>query len=200
MQNAKKNAIQEEKKGDAKDACKIVIWANGFTVGDGPLRDLNDQKNKAFLNEIKEGYTPKELIEQFGGAAEVTLEDNHNDQYVPPKVKVDPFAGQGISIGSSAKEAPKVGMIGDSGKPVVDPSKPTTVVNIRLHNGQTVKLDLNTDHTVQDLFNFCKQVAPAAAGSTFNLIAGYPPKPLSDMTATMESAKLMKSAVTQKLV
>ena len=54
---------------------------------------------------------------------------------MPPKVKVDPFAGQGISIGSSAKEAPKVGMIGDSGKPVVDPSKPTTVVNIRLHNG-----------------------------------------------------------------
>jgi len=52
MQNAKKNASNEEKKGDAKDACKIVIWANGFTVGDGPLRDPNDPKNKAFLNDI----------------------------------------------------------------------------------------------------------------------------------------------------
>jgi hypothetical protein len=41
------------------------------------------------------------------------LEDNHNEPYVPPKVKVDPFAGQGISMGSSVKEAPKVATISD---------------------------------------------------------------------------------------
>lgn len=136
MQNAKKNAgDQEEKKGDGKNCVKITIWANGFTVDDGPLREPNDPINKAFLKEIMEGYTPKELVDRFGGAAEVTLEDNHNEMYKPPKVKVDPFAGQGISMGSAAKEAPKVVVSGDSGKPVVDPSKPVTVVNIRLHSG-----------------------------------------------------------------
>ena len=79
-------------------------------------------------------------------------------------------------------------------------SKPTTIINLRLHHGQTIKLDLNTDHTVNDLYNYCKVVAPAAKGATFNLIAGYPPKALTDMKATLESDGLLKSAVQQKLV
>ena len=82
-----------------------------------------------------EGYTPQELVDRFKGAAEVTLEDNHGEKYVPPPVKIDPFAGKGISMGGSAKEAPKVQVSGDSGKPAIDASKPTTQINIRLHNG-----------------------------------------------------------------
>lgn len=30
----------------------MVIWANGFTVDDGPLREPNDPKNQAFLKDI----------------------------------------------------------------------------------------------------------------------------------------------------
>jgi UBX domain-containing protein 1 len=35
----------------------IIFWKNGFTVGDGPLRDNNDPMNASFLQSIKKGYT-----------------------------------------------------------------------------------------------------------------------------------------------
>ena len=82
------------------------------------------------------------------------------------------------------------------GKPVVDPSKPTTVVSVRLHNGTSVKLDLNTDHTVRDIAKYIESVAPAP---NYTLVAGFPPKPITDMSLTVEAAKLCKAAITQKL-
>lgn len=123
---------------------------------------------------------------------------------IPTPPKYVAFGGSGVAMGGQ-KMAPepviqKVNVDDSKGKPVVNTSKPTTIINLRLHHGQTIKLDLNTDHTVNDLYNYCKVVAPAAKGATFNLIAGYPPKALTDMKATLESAGLLKSAVQQKLV
>lgn len=79
----------------------------------------------------------------------------------------------------------------------MDPSKPTTVVSIRLHNGTQVKLDLNTDHRVYDIAKYIESVAPVQGA--YKLVAGFPPKPLEDMQATVEAAKLCKSAITQKI-
>lgn len=79
-------------------------------------------------------------------------------------------------------------------------SKPVTFVSVKLHTGKLVKLELNENHTVKHLFNYCRQAAPATKGHTFKLMSGKPPKPLTDMNATLESAQLLKSLVTQKLV
>ena len=46
------------------------------------------------------------------------------------------------------------------GKPAVDPSKPTTTIQFRFHNGQRATLDVNLDHTVADLTSYVKRVAP----------------------------------------
>ena len=80
---------------------------------------------------------------------------------------------------------------------MVDPSKPTTIVSIRLHNGTQVKLDLNNDHKVHDLAKYIESIAPV--NGTYKLLAGFPPKPLEDLSFTIEAAKLCKSAITQKI-
>ena len=68
----------------------------------------------------------------------------------PPKYVA--FGGSGVSMGGQSMAAPpeikKIHADDSTGKPVVNQSKPLTVVSIRLHHGQTIKLDLNTDHTV----------------------------------------------------
>jgi UBX domain-containing protein 1 len=33
----------------------LNFWSNGFSVDDGPLRDMNDPENAEFLDAIKRG-------------------------------------------------------------------------------------------------------------------------------------------------
>jgi len=53
------------------------------------------------------------------------------------------------------------------------------------------------DHTVRDIAKYIETIAPVTG--SYKLIAGFPPKALEDMNATVEGAKLAKSAITQKL-
>ena len=57
-----------------------------------------------------------------------------------------------------------------------------------------MKIELNTDHTVRDVAKYIESVAPVTG--VYKLVAGFPPKELQDMNATIESAKLCKSAIT----
>ncbi len=41
---------------------KITLYRNGFTVDDGPLRDLESPENKQFLASLSDGYIPREVI------------------------------------------------------------------------------------------------------------------------------------------
>lgn len=83
-------------------------------------------------------------------------------------------------------------------KPVVDSSQEVTVVKMRLHDGQQVSLDLNTDHLVMDLYVYVNSVAPLQQG--FKLFAGYPPRSLEDMMLTIKEAQLCNTVITQKPV
>jgi UBX domain-containing protein 1 len=55
---------------------------------------------------------------------------------------------------------------------------------------------VNTDHTIRHLFNYCEVISPVTG--SFNLVAGFPPKPLTDLSLTLEQAKLLKSSIMQK--
>jgi UBX domain-containing protein 1 len=35
---------------------KIVMWKNGFSLDDGPLREYNNPANQAFLKQLQQGY------------------------------------------------------------------------------------------------------------------------------------------------
>ena len=122
--------------------------------------------------------------------------------YKPPPPPYVPFAGTAVSLGGGPSTqtvvaTKAVDISNEKNKPIVNPDKPTTQVSIRLHNGQQVKLDLNLDHTVRDIAKYIETIAPVSG--SYKLIAGFPPKALEDMNATIESAKLAKSAITQKL-
>ena len=81
--------------------------------------------------------------------------DKKGEDYRPPTPPPEPkyiaFSGGGISMGQQQAETGVVDAKSSNGKPIVDESKPKTQVRIRLHNGQTVALDVNLDHTVGDI-------------------------------------------------
>lgn len=55
---------------------KIVLWGNGFQVGDdGEFRALSDPKNSQFIEELKEGVVPQELRKTYPKGVSVGLED-----------------------------------------------------------------------------------------------------------------------------
>ena len=83
------------------------------------------------------------------------------------------------------------------GKPVVDENKPKTQIQFRFHNGQRASIDVNMDHKVSDLHTYIAFVAPV--DGSYQLMSGFPPRPLTDPNATIEQAGLAKGSITQKL-
>ena len=52
-------------------------------------------------------------------------------------------------------------------------------------------------HKVADLHSYLTIVAPV--DGSYQLVAGFPPKPLNDPNATIEAAGLARGTITQKL-
>ena len=176
------------------------MWKNGFQVGDdGEFRPYTDAANQAFMAELKEGKVPAELRQKYPGGLGVALNDKREEDYVPPPPpKYISFSGDGNKMGEEVKSTGgAVNTAATGGKPVVDESKPKTQIQFRFHNGQRATLDVNLDHKVSDLHSYLSVVAPVEG--SYQLINGFPPKPLNDPNATIEEAKLVKASITQKL-
>ena len=119
------------------------------------------------MEDVKKGIVPKEL--EMRAKAEkkqisIGLEDKSKEDFKKPPPPYVPFSGQAVSMGGGNPTAVVVTKAIDTSneknKPIVDPSKPTTIVSIRLHNGTQIKLDLNTDHTVRDIAKYIESIAP----------------------------------------
>ena len=57
---------------------------------------------------------------------------------------------------------------------------------------------MNLTHTVADIQAYVATVAPVEG--EYQLLSGFPPKPLSDPSKTVEQAGLKNSAITQRIV
>ena len=69
---------------------KIIFYKDAFQVDDGPIRRLDDPANKKFVDEISQGYAPKELVGQDGKAPEIDIVDKRSESApadVQPKFK-----------------------------------------------------------------------------------------------------------------
>mmetsp|Transcript_11410 Transcript_11410/g.36440 ORF Transcript_11410/g.36440 Transcript_11410/m.36440 type:complete len:388 (-) Transcript_11410:84-1247(-) len=127
------------------------------------------------------------------------------------------FAGAGNTLSSgSSSAAPAAGGAARSGNgadpalvaiaaagppPEADESKPVANIQLRLSTGARVKARLNHDHTVADLWRIvAAQMGNDAfrAASNHQLVAGFPPKPLSDTSLTVAAADLANAAVTHR--
>ena len=107
------------------------------------------------------------------------------------------FSGEGNVLeqaNSSASEPINMNMDG----PAYDPAQPTCMINVRFHNGQTKKITMNTESPVSLLHEFLMVAAPV--DGSYQLIAGFPPKPIEDPNQTIKQAGLNGGVVTQRLV
>jgi len=75
---------------------------------------------------------------------------------------------------------------------VVDPSKPTTTIQIRLQNGSKITGTFNLTHTIKDIRMYIQN---HVQGSSFELMLTYPKKTLSDPSQTIASCGLSNAVI-----
>lgn len=98
----------------------------------------------------------------------------------------------------SEEPSSSVGLdINKEAKIKTDYNKPTAKVNIRLHTGEVISQTFNTTNTLRDIRIFVGDYAPV--NGTYDLVEGFPPKPLIDDDKTIEQLKIQGSVITQKL-
>ncbi|CAA0826497.1 Plant UBX domain-containing protein 4 [Striga hermonthica] len=189
----------------------IVFWRNGFTVNDGPLRRLDDPENGPFIQSIGKSECPKELEPSDRKTAVHVNLIKRNENYPEPAIRRVPFQGVGRTLGSSSSSSsatdvgPTEGPVASapSSSPsmglVVDKSKPSTSVQLRLVDGTRMVVQLNHHHTIADIHSFIDASRPGGPRPYQLQAVGFPPKILSDLTQTVEQAGLLNSVVIQKL-
>lgn len=105
-------AVSEGSEGGGGVTLPITFWRNGFTVGDeGSLREYAAAENRNFLDCLRRGETPPELVRRVrGGMIDVKLENRANQDYKPER-RFQAFSGAGHRLG-----APTPPTVGDQSK------------------------------------------------------------------------------------
>ena len=67
-------------------------------------------------------------------------------------------------------------------------------MRVRLIDGSTVVIEANLDSSLQDVYN---HIATVSGRSSFDLVGGFPPKPL-DLKSTVEGSDLSGATLIQK--
>ena len=189
------------------------MYSNGFVLGAGEFRDAKDPRNAAFIAALKAGEVPAELEElcrrEWGPQADavrVNLVDRSTQAYVPPKAKFS-FAeskGQQLSSGSASQSASTAASAAalarlPPARYAPRPSAPATVLQIVTADRRRLRESFNEDTTVAALYQHVAAVAPTAApAAVFELVAGFPPKPLTNGTQTLKEAGICGASVQQR--
>uniref|UniRef100_F6SW03 Uncharacterized protein n=1 Tax=Ciona intestinalis TaxID=7719 RepID=F6SW03_CIOIN len=194
--------VEQQRPGPVNVVLKL--WSNGFTVDDGPLRDFNDPQNQEFLQSVKKGQIPQELIRNAkGGEVHVDMEDHREEDYKPQKKKLKPFSGQGQMLGSPTPQvetSPAPSISSSVDPPIsIDQSKPSTNIQIRLLDGTRIRQQFNHDHRVSDIRSFILNSQPNMGSRPFVLMTTFPNKELTNENETIAGAQLLNSQVVQKL-
>ena len=199
------------------------MYRSGFVVDDGPYRLLSDLSNGEFLRSLAAGRTPAEMsLDEDGkpmeGEVVVGLVDKRGEEYDPANHSggsggggvgsneggggggFAAFDGEGTSLGSAATPATSGGVIApdsDATPPTLDSAQPTTSIQVRLLDGTRLVIKVNTTATVQEVASAIN--ASGQAGTEmYVLSAGFPPRPIEDLSKTVQEAGLAGSVVNQK--
>jgi UBX domain-containing protein 1 len=188
----------------------ITFWRNGFTVGDGPLRRLDDPANAPFLDSINKAECPRELEPADRNTpVHVNLVRKEEDWQAPPEPKYVAFKGTGRTLGSTSEStalsqlaAPAVSSSEPPNLPfeglVVDDTKPATSIQLRLSDGTRMVARFNHTHTVADIRGFIDAARPGNSGPYNLQTMGFPPRQLTDPQQTIQSAGLINAVIIQK--
>lgn len=110
-------------------------------------------------------------------------------------------AAGGGSAGVASADPAILRLVKGVPPPEADESNPATTMNIRMSSGARIKVRLNLDHTVADVWRHVASQMGAdafAAASGHELVAGFPPKGLTDTSATIKDADLAGAAITHR--
>eukprot|EP00271_Cylindrocystis_brebissonii_P016126 TRINITY_DN39349_c0_g1_i1.p1 TRINITY_DN39349_c0_g1~~TRINITY_DN39349_c0_g1_i1.p1 ORF type:complete len:458 (-),score=99.21 TRINITY_DN39349_c0_g1_i1:388-1761(-) len=146
---------------------------------------------------------------------DVHLVKKDEEWKAPPKPRYVAFGGQGQTLSgepsaqapppSSSSAGPAASVTAANIKPnkglEVDATKPVTSIQLRLADGTRMVARFNHTHTVADIRAFIDAARPSggATPAPYSLqLMGFPPKPLTDLTATLEGAGLLNSVVVQR--
>lgn len=165
---------------------------------------MDDPDNAEFLRSLATGRTPRELAEDNtggGGSSNsnivVGLVDKRSEDFVET---FRSFSGAGASLGTTAVTS--TGGVFDPST-LAEPSAAagngnveTTSVAVRLPNGTRKIVTIALSATVADLAAHLR--ADAADGAPFRLVAGFPPKPVPDASATILAAGLKGAQVSMQ--
>ncbi|CAI5974833.1 unnamed protein product [Closterium sp. NIES-64] len=197
----------------------VTFYLNGFTVDEGPLRQLQDPANAAFLKSILErGECPRELQSADPNEdVELNLLRNNSQWTPPPEPKYVAFSGQGRTLGDAAAasdaQAPPqppaaaapaatgpTNPQAPAGGLQVDESQPVTSIQVRLADGTRLVARFNHAHTVAHIRAFIDAARPGgSAGRRYSLqTMGFPPKRLEDESQTIAAAGLVNSVIVQR--
>ena len=187
---------------------RLTLYANGFLF-DEEFFDVKDPSNRALVEEMKEGSVPHELERRMMAKdraagikrtsnVPVELVDKTQETYVPPKPKFSFEKSQGQSLSVQKVVVQADWLKGLKGKAVeVDEKENTTTIQFILLDKSKVKQKFNPErHTVLDLFQHVAFVSKVLG--SFELISGFPPKPLTDPNLTIKAAGLAGASITQK--
>ncbi|XP_041860744.1 NSFL1 cofactor p47 isoform X2 [Melanotaenia boesemani] len=188
----------------------LKLWKTGFSLDNGELRNYNDPGNANFLDAIRRGEIPLELRQRSrGGQVNLDMEDHRDEDFVKPKMAFKAFGGEGQKLGSATPElisAPPTSQQDQSANEAqasasvtLDPSQPTTNIQIRLADGGRLVQKFNHTHRVSDLRQFVVTARPAMAAREFALMTTFPNKELSDENQTLQQANLLNAVIVQQL-
>lgn len=190
----------------------LKLWKEGFSVDSGPLREYSDPDNREFLDYVRRGEVPQELLmEAKGGEVHLNMEDHRHETFVTSKVKVKAFGGKGHLLGSpspttvgSTKALDEKDKVANEQEAkssfYVDPNAPKTTVQIRLADGSRLVATLNHTQTIGDLRRYIVLARPQYEHQPFNLLTTFPSKELSDNNQTLAQAGILNAAILQRLV
>jgi UBX domain-containing protein 1 len=145
---------------------RITFWADGFSIGDGPLITSSDPRHEEILKAINAKRAPLALLNvAFGQEVELRIEKRINEKYKPPPPEpMKAFGGSGNRLGSPAPTftpttTTTTTNVGES-KPApasevkLDESQPITQIQLRLGDGSRLVGRFNHTHTVADIRGF----------------------------------------------
>jgi hypothetical protein len=132
------------------------------------------------------------------GQSEVSIEivNNSKESYTPPKPKFNFATSQGQSLSSSSSSSSS-SLFSTAQANKIEPSadEPMTNLQIVLHDKKKIKETVPLSTTIHQLY---EHIMHLSGISGFELLAGFPPKPLTNPHATIKEAGLLNATVTQR--
>ena len=146
------------------------------------------------LGDMRPRPFPADRVEELRA-----MRDAAARQSAPAKKQKPPsFTGEGRTLGgptaAASADAPPPAPAADAAELKFDESKPTTTLQVRLHDGSRKVVKANKSHTVSEIK---AHVATLTPGIAFTLKAGFPPKELTEMEKSLEDAGLLGEAIVQ---